>query len=74
YTPVKHTHLNIFYLIYSLFTIHYSLFTNSASRLRTLPYSIILWAVHASDWQLALLKREQYPPTTSAGVSPKATT
>ena len=58
----------IFYLIYSLFTIIYSLI------LRTLPYSIILWAVHASDWQLALLQREQQQPTTSAGVSPKTTT
>ena len=57
-----------FYLIYSLFIIHYSLIQ------RTLPYSMILWAVHASDWQLALLKREQQQPTTSAGVSPRTTT
>ena len=35
---------------------------------------MILWAVHASDWQLALLQREQQQPTTSAGVSPRTTT
>ena len=63
YTPVKHTPLNIF-----TFSIYYSLIQ------RTLPYSLILWAVHACDWQLALLQREQHSPTTSAGVSPRTTT
>ena len=67
-TPQLSTHFKYFYLNYSLYTISYSLI------LRTLPYSIILWAVHTSDWQLALLQREQHQPTTSAGVSPRTTT
>ena len=69
YTPVMHAH-QIFYLIYSLFTIIYSLIQ------RTLPYSIILWAVHASDWQLVncVDRLAMIKPTTSASISPKATT
>ena len=73
-TPQVSTHpraIFIFYLNYQLFTIIYSLI------LRTLPYSMILWAVHASDWKLELSwsgQASSQPPTTSAGVSPRTTT
>ena len=69
-TPQLSMLLKIFYLIYSLFTIIYSLIQ------RTLPYSKNLWSytLAIGSWLIASPDKAMSKPTTSAGVSPRITT